>query len=160
MAREEGGAMIAGVEALDPGTRRAFRARYGLPLPASERVTISDLLVLDTAAGTPNRLIDAAAYALPTTDLRARRRIVVFWETYGLTPGGEPVTVVLTVLRGRKRVLRLEWEELMAPDDPAAGRSLAVDLSALKRGSYRLELSMIVAEQDPAVAAREITLGR
>jgi hypothetical protein len=152
--------MIAGLEALDRATRRAFRSRYGLPVPASERVTVSDLLLLDPVAGTPTRLTGATSHALPVSDLGSRRRVVVFWETYGLTPGGEPVTVVLTVLRGRKRVMRLEWEEWMTPDDPATGRALAVDLSALKRGTYRLELAAVVADQDPAVAVRQMTLGR
>jgi hypothetical protein len=170
------GAFLVGIEALSRESRRAARTRYALPLPVGSRVNVSDLLLLEPVDSLPTALHQALPHVLPSANLAERRRIVLFWEAYGLNPSGELVAVSLSVRRTREGVLRraartvglagrshpvrLEWHESPQTTGPGASRALLLDLSALSPGAYRIELTVDVAEQDPVTVTRDVRLGR
>lgn len=169
------GAFLVGIEALSREARRAARTRYAVPLPPASRVTLSSLLLLEPADSLPRALDQALGGVLPSGDLEERRRVVLFWETYGLNQAGEPVAVSLSVRRtqegvvrraaravglaGRSDPVRLEWHESPLPEGISADRALLLDLSALSAGTYRIELAVDAVDQDPVTITRDIRLG-
>jgi len=52
--------------------------------------------------------------------------------------------------------VRLEWQEVPEGQDGLSGRALAIDLSGLASGRYRIELTVQTAAGESATAAREI----
>ena len=112
--------------------------------------------------------------ALPTATIVGTRQIGVYWEAYGLRPEGEPVQFTLTVepvagnwlrraaerlhLADPSRESRLHWEEVPQEVNGVAARDLRLDLSTLRAGRYRIELSLTTRTADSAVASREIEL--
>lgn len=169
------GPLLVGLEALSRGARRAARVRYALPPASATRVMVSDLLLLEHVDSLPEALDRALSQALPSTDLGARRHIVVFWEAYGANPSGEAIEIALSVRRlgegplrratralgltGPSRAIRLAWRESPRLDG-AAGRAMLLDLSSLGPGRYRIELEVDAEEQDPLIVARDVRLGR
>src|SRR6185503_18927618 len=101
----------------------------------------------------------------------ASRPLGVYWETYGLRPTGEPVHFTLTVeqvgvswlrhVAERLRfadptsALRIQWQEVPLQQDGIAGRGVRVDLSRLRSGRYRVELSVSTGDDAKAITVRE-----
>ncbi|HEX9703969.1 MAG TPA: hypothetical protein VGA20_01830 [Gemmatimonadales bacterium] len=166
------GAVLVGLDAFSRAARRAARSRSALPVSAPIGVTISDLLLLEPADSLPRLLDQAVPLMLATTDLGSRRRVGVFWEVYGLSPGGELVEIAVAARRTGTGVLRRAAHALglASPSDPVRiewqesprtlGRSLLLDLSALGPGRYRIELTVAAAQQDPITVWRDIRLGK
>ncbi len=174
VASAECGPLLMSLEVLAPDRRHAARARYGLAAPGApgQRVSASDLLLFDPPDSLPANLSGALPYVRGSTRARTDRKLGLFWELYGLDPAGEVVTTSLTVAREgtgwlRRAVeslglasprvsLRLEWQEQPEHQGPLAPRALAVDLSSLSAGRYRIALAVAAAGQEPVTAAREI----
>ncbi|HXF96590.1 MAG TPA: hypothetical protein VNI61_10885, partial [Gemmatimonadales bacterium] len=169
------GALVLSLEALSRPARRVARARYALPTPAATPVTLSDLLLFDPADSVPPELSRVLERALPSGDLGARRRVGVYWEVYRRHGGAEPLRLDLAVRRTGGGILRraaravglaepeqpvrLEWEEVPAFESGRVARALFLDLSALGRGRYRIELTVRPADQPPLTVARDLRLG-
>ena len=169
--------LLASVELRSAAHHSAARARYGVSLPeGAGRVTVSDLLLYAGGDSTPARLDEAASRALATNRVSARKPLGLFWETYGVRPTGETLSVSLTIeeagapfLRRAARVLRLsekgsplrvQWQETPDRDSRIASRAVSVDLSRLRPGKYRVRLTVTPAGESPAASARDIELTR
>jgi len=103
----------------------------------------------------------------------SRSRLGLFWEIAGLD-SGEVVTTEVTVLpvrtgwlrkaaqslglAGRRASVRLEWREVPERHGSMAGRALALDLSGLPPGPYRIELVVRGPRGQRASVARDITV--
>ncbi|HEY9227389.1 MAG TPA: hypothetical protein VIP11_12120 [Gemmatimonadaceae bacterium] len=165
---------VVSLELLAKDDRRAARVRVGIPERATTRVALSDLL-LYAANGTPAYELDAVRdSALASAVIPMSRAIGVYWETYGLRPTGEPVRFTLTVEQvgvGWMRraaealrfadpttALRLQWEEVPEQRHGVAGRGVRVDLSRLRSGKYRVELSIAPRGEPAAVSSRDIEI--
>ncbi|HXD24188.1 MAG TPA: hypothetical protein VN613_12580, partial [Gemmatimonadaceae bacterium] len=155
----------AEVYALDK--QAVARARYGISPPArtGARVSLSDLLFYKPYGRFPASVEDAAPHALTTERLMASDKLGVYWESYGTDPAGEKMKVSLTVvkevieaglLRRLTKSLRLvreatpvvvSVEDLSARGKPVTPRALEVDISALGKGSYIVQLEVEVAGQ-------------
>jgi len=110
-------------------------------------------------------------YVRGSTVVRGSARVGLFWEVAGLD-SAEATTTVVTVLpvgtgwlrraaqslhiTGRRASVRLEWQELPQLRGAVAGRPLALDLSGLSPGRYRIEIAVHGASGRRAVATREI----
>ena len=90
----------------------------------------------------------------------------------GLQPAGEPVRFTLTVeqigvgwlrraaerlrVADRTTGLRIQWQEVPQRTNDIAGRGVRVDVSRLRAGRYRMQLTVNAAGDASAVATREI----
>ena len=169
--------LLASIEVRSAQHHSAARARYGVSYPErAGRVTVSDVLLYAADDSTPTRLDEAAPRALSTTRVSARKPLGLFWETYGVKPAGETLGVSLTIeeagapfLRRAARVLRLsekgsplrvQWQEVPDRESGVASRAVAVDLSRLAPGKYRVRLTVTPVGEPPATSTREIELTR
>lgn len=163
---------LVSLELLAAEDRRAGRARVGVPARAAGRVALSDLLLYSPTGEAPLTLDPVRDSALTTEVVPSSRVLGVYWETYGLRPQGEPVHVTLNVeqieislmRRAAERFhlvdpttgLRIQWEEVPQQANGIAGRGVRVDLSRLRSGRYRLQVTVEAAGETPVVAMREI----
>jgi hypothetical protein len=164
---------LVSVEARDSAARRVARARTVVrPPPSTGRVTISDLLLFDDPATLPSSLEEAAGRARGTLRVNRRTPVGVFWEMYGVNQSGESLAYSLTVTRegtpwyrraaeklkvvDRRSPVRMEWDEPSARPGATHSRALAVDLSTLPEGRYRIELTLEASGQTAATATRVI----
>ena len=171
------GPLVLSLELTTANSRHVARARYGWrPAPAEARVTLSDLLLFDPAPAAPApapppdsqpvTLESAAPRAHGSGIVPSDRPLGLYWELYGLAPGGEVVTTSVSVIPlkrsflgfGRGKGVRLEWQDVPERVDGIGVRALTVDLSGLSPGRYRVVLS-VKPQDEPAVAAsREIVV--
>jgi len=169
--------LLISVEARDSAARRVARARMvGRPPNAREgaRVSVSDLLLFDDPANLPTSLDDAARRARGSMRVRPDTPVGVYWEMYGVDPAGETLAYTLTVTRektpwyrraaeklkvvGRRAPVRLEWKEPSARPGATRSRALALDLSTLPEGKYRIELALEAGGQPAAKASRLVEI--
>ena len=61
---------------------------------------------------------------------------------------------------GRSKRVRLEWQDVPERVDGIGARALAVDLSGLSPGRYRVVLAVKPADEPPVTATREILVTR
>ena len=175
--------LLLGFEIVAPSTAAApamlGRTRFGVapPIEPRQRVQLSDLLLLEPGA-LPTTLDSAERHALGTTALDTEK-VPLFWETYGMT-AGERATYTLTVRprdktspgflarlfgAGRTTPVHVTWADSFlgaAPTDSGRsvwGRSVAVDLRGLPRGVYEIQLTVLVAGQEPVAVTRPIAVG-
>ena len=108
--------------------------------------------------------------------MRIDRKLGLYWELYGLDPPGQLVTTSVAVIpvkdgwlhhvaaavgvAGKRKAVRLEWQEVPEGQGGLSGRALAIDLSGLASGRYRIELTVRTAAGESATAAREIRVVR
>jgi hypothetical protein len=165
---------VVSLELLAAQDRRAARTRVGIAARGPARVALSDLLLYSSATTTLNDLDTAIDSALAADVVPASRTLGVYWETYGLQATGEPVHFALTVeeigvswfrrtaqrlrLSDPTRGLRIQWEEVPQQTRGVAGRSLRVDLSRLRSGRYRMQLTALARGENPAAAERTIAV--
>jgi len=167
--------------------RRVARVRHGIRPrgPSGGGLAVSDVLLFDPlpslspSDSLPGDLSAVLPHALGTTRVRADRKLGLFWELYGLTSPAARVSASLALtphgagwlrrtaqslgLASRTATVSLHWEELpaaRAADVTVTSRALAVDLSALSPGRYRIELTVKAPGEEPATAGREIELVR
>jgi hypothetical protein len=166
---------LLSLEIVSPARRAVARARYGIALDGHP--AMSDLLLLDGSDSLPIDLATAMPHALASTRVRADQPLGLFWEVYGLSPDGEEVTTSVTVTRrgtgwlrrvvesvglaAHRREVSLEWPEMLVPrvDHPGiAARALALDLSSISPGPYRIEVTVRARGRASVAARREIEL--
>jgi hypothetical protein len=170
--------LIVSVEARDSADGHLARARLvsRRPLAAGTRVTVSDLLLLEHADSLPESLDEAAQRARGTMRVSATAPLGVYWEMYGVDPSGETLEYTLTVSRegtpwyrraaeraglvDRRAPVHMKWDEPSARPGAARSRALAVDLSTLAEGRYRLELTLAVTGQDAVKVGRVVEVER
>jgi len=174
--------MVMSLEAIAPRERHVARARYGVsPAPvAGEHPAISDVLLFDLSPfdSLPRTLDAAVRHVHGSTRIPVGGRIGVYWEVYGLNPGGEGVTASVMVTRGgtgwlrrtaeslglasRRREEGIEWDEVFTPDAEShlANRALALDLSGVSAGRYRIEVTVTERDRASLKATREIQVVR
>jgi hypothetical protein len=165
---------LVSLELLAVADRRAARTRIGIPARAGSRIAVSDLLLHAPAGPGGAGLATATDSALPTATIVGGRQVGVYWETYGLRTHGEPVQFTLTVepvsgnwlrraaerlhFADPSRETRLHWEEVPQEVHGVAPRDLRLDLSTLRPGRYRIDLSLATRTADSVVTSREIEL--
>jgi hypothetical protein len=163
---------VVSVELLAATERRAARTRIGVTARGSGRVALSDLLLYESTAASPNALDAVVDSALASEVVPGSRTVGVYWETYGLHPTGEPVKYTLTVeqigmswlrrtaerfhLTDPTSGLRIQWEEVPRRVNGIAGRGIRVDLSRLRSGRYRMQLTAAVSGETPLSVEREV----
>jgi hypothetical protein len=165
--------LIVSVEARDSAARRVARARtVARPPDGTGRVTISDLLLFDDPTNLPQSLDDAAPRARGSLDLTRTSPVGVFWEMYGVNPAGEELGYTLTVSRigtswyrraaeklkvlDRRAPVRMQWQEPSARPGATRSRAIAVDVSTLQEGRYKIDLTLEVGGQPAATASRVV----
>jgi hypothetical protein len=171
---------LASVELLDRESKLARRARYGVaPLRRGGRTGLSDLLLHIPADSQPRTLGEATRLAIGTTTIAAAAlpRIGVYWESYGLKPGGEPAVVLLSMertdlrwveraasrlrlVRSSARPLHVRWQDVPGQDGGFNGRSLTIDVSAVRAGRYLLSVTLSTADGGSAFAERLVEIER
>jgi len=167
---------LAGVDVADTTTRTLARARALYSVPAhSDALAISDLLLFRPGAEPPESLDSALAVAIPGDTVVRTTPVGIYWETYGLADGGEPLDVSVTVeridrswLRGaRQRIgltdkdspLKLHWNDSRAPQAGGlVARAISLDLANLEPGQYRVTVALGRASGDAALGSRVIDL--
>ncbi len=165
---------ILSLEAVDSAATRAARLRSGVSIPPrTGALQLSDVLLYRADVPVDPTLESVLRHAL-TTDTIAGGRTGVFWETYGLRPGGEALAVGLTLervgtpliqraaealgLADRATPLQVRWPEQPDARTGIAARALTVDLSALAPGRYRLRL-VTESAAARATSERELVIG-
>jgi hypothetical protein len=162
---------VVSLELLAETDRRAARLRAGIVSHASG-LDLSDLLLYAPDTAPAYELSAVRDSALASSVVPGSRGVGVYWETYGLKPDGEPVRYTLTVeqigvswLRRAAEALRfadptsslrVQWTEVPERRGDVVGRGVRVDLSRLKPGRYRIELSASTDDGTSAATHREI----
>lgn len=165
---------VVSLELLAKEDRRAGRARVGLAPRAPGRIALSDLLLYTSSESAPTELTAVRDSALASTVVPTSRVIGVFWEAYGLRSQGEPVHFTLTVeeievgllRRAAERLrfsdptsaLRVQWDEVPLQRNGIAGRGVRVDLSRLRAGRYRMQLSIAADDGASVVSSRDVSV--
>jgi hypothetical protein len=175
--------VVMSLEAIAPGERHVARARYGLtPTPDQrDHAAISDVLLFDPSPfdSLPGSLEAVVRHTRGSTRIPAGRKVGVFWEVYGLAPAGEEVTTSVMVTRAgsgwlrravesvglasRRREVGLEWDQVLIPqerDPRVASRALALDLSGVSPGRYRIEVTVTGPGRASLTATRDIEVVR
>jgi hypothetical protein len=167
------------LELLDANTKSAARARVGLrPPPSTARVGVSDLVMFAprSADSLPHRLEDALPLTLHSDHVSRNDLLGLFWETYGVRPGGETIAITISIERIQEGWMRraverlhlappfspmkLQWTEMPDRGDGIAARSVTLNLSQLDPGRYEIALTVTASDGLPLVARREVTLDR
>jgi hypothetical protein len=164
---------VVSLELLAAGDRRAARRREGFVALDTNGVTMSDLLLYRPDASPDADFATARDNALPSTEIPIARAVGVYWETYGLRAGGEPVHFTVSVqqvgvswvrraiervhLADRTTGLRLQWDEVPQQHDGLAPRGVRVDLSRLRSGTYELAVTA-ATDRATATTKRNIVL--
>jgi hypothetical protein len=168
---------VLSVEAREPVSRRAARARFGVDLrrAGATGVGISDVLLLDHADARPQSLDEAAPLARGSTEFAPGDRLALYWEVYGLGAAADSVYFSVALARrppgAVQRVVesiglsrgvtpvRVRWMEETAAAD-VLPRSLAISLPRIPPGTYVLEVAIRSRSGATASTQREITLVR
>jgi hypothetical protein len=163
---------LVSLELLAKHDRRAARARVGFVHRDSSRVALSDLLLYTPLSASADDLGAVRDRAFTSDVIPPSRDLGVYWETYGLRRAGEPVRFTLTIeqigvswlRRAAERLrfsdpttaLRIQWQEVPQRTNDIAGRGVRVDVSRLRSGRYRMQLTAEAAGEHSAVSTREI----
>ncbi len=170
------GAFLASIESEFP--RGPFgRVRFGTApqeMPA-QRVTLSDVMLVEDLGGLPANLEEAAKRALTTTVLREGATTGLFWEIYGLRQGETPRMSLLVVPQTGREPLRVgriaarpagpdaivtEWDEPAVAGRAIEPRTINLNLATLRRGRYTLSLAISVPGQEIVESVRTIEIIR
>ena len=171
-----GDSMLISLEAVAAG-RGAGRVRYASgppPMPA-QRVTMSDVLLLSSSDTQPSDLETATRHAALSTTVAEGSVVGLYWEVYGLEPR-DSMTVSLSVVENRPSSIRklgqllgvvaagdsvrIQWSDTRAGSAGTVGRSLALDVGPLGRGSYTLQVRLAVPGQLPVQVKRDLEVVR
>jgi len=161
---------LASIELLDRTAKHAARARVGFSAAPAQRVWLSDLLVFRPWVSDTKRTLDSTLteHAMRSDVVRRSDTLAVFWEAYGLRR--EPVRFTLSVeqigvswmrrtaeafrLADRSTGVRVQWQEVPMLENGIAARDVRVDLSRLKTGRYRMQLTVMAGGDPPATSTR------
>ena len=174
VAKADCASKLVSLELVAPTRRHVARARYCVRPPGTGAgLSLSDILLFDPPDSLPTQLAAALPYVRGSTVADPRSRLGLFWEIAGLD-SGEVVTTEVTVLpvgtgwlrkaaeslrlAGRRASVRLQWREVPEHHGAVASRALALDLSGLSPGPYRIELVVHGPAAARASAIREITV--
>ncbi len=165
---------LVSLELLAASDHRAARVRVGLPPRGSGRLALSSLLLYAPSTEPAFNIAAVKDSALASSIIPASRSVGVYWESYGVRDGGEPVHFSLTVeqvgvswarraaarfhLADPTTSLRLQWDEVAQPDQHIAGRGVRVDLSRLRGGRYVITLDVSARDGALASSAKEIVV--
>ncbi|MDB4906079.1 MAG: hypothetical protein JWO05_863 [Gemmatimonadetes bacterium] len=144
---------------------------------APGRLGVSSMLLFAAREGAEVRTLDdAVAAALPSARLVRVTKVGLFWETYGVSAGGEELAVALTVepievgaLRKVKERLHLarvaptlsiRWTDRPVRAGGEVPRAVSVDLGSLPSGRYRLKLVVSSGNGAAAEAFRDVEIVR
>jgi hypothetical protein len=174
--RAEPAQAVLSIEAREPVSQRAARARFGVDLRrgSTSGIALSDVLLLDRADARPQSLDEAAPLARGSTEFSPGDRIALYWEVYGLA-AADSITFTVALARrppgaARRAVeslglargatpVRMRWVEEAAATEVLA-RSLAVALPRVPPGTYALEVAVRSRSGAVASAIRDITVTR
>jgi hypothetical protein len=163
---------MASIELLDRTAKHAARARVGFSVAPARRVWLSDLLIFRPWTSDAKHSLDSTLteHAIRSDVVRRSDTLSVFWEAYGLRH--EPVRFTLSVeqigvswmrrtaeafrLADRTTGVRVQWEEVPLVENGIAARDVRVDLSRLRTGRYRVQLTVVAAGEPPATSTRQI----
>ncbi len=167
---------LLSLEALSRREKLGGRARYGIRPRSRPRIVldVSDLMLLVEADSLPADLEEATGLARGSLRVRSGERIGLYWELYGLSPGGETLAMSLTItkkskswlrrigetlgLTGRDRPMSLNWLERVEARYPAVPRSLAIELPEMAKGAHLLRLQIEAYGREPVVVWRELSV--
>lgn len=169
--------MVVSVEVLARDARRAARARYGVtPSAGRGGLVLSDLLLFRVGDSLPASLESVIPLALGSLRLERTDRLGIYWEVSGITPD-DSLAVTLALEREGKSWLRkavewiglandrsphtqLRWRETVPRGPPLLTRRMAVEVSDLEPGRYRLTVRVRDRDGGEVGASRVLTVQR
>lgn len=169
------GPLLMSAEVHAPEAQAAARARYGVrpPEAVGTRVVLSDLLFFAPFGSFPRSLPEVLPHMYPSEIAPADRKLGVYWEAYGTTPG-ETMRLTLTVAKevGERGLLQRGLQALnlsreatpvkLIVEEPAArgttttARGVELDIATLSPGAYVVQLEVAVAGQYVLRAERRV----
>lgn len=166
---------IVSLELLAPADKRAARVRVGVGARDTSALAVSDILLYSPASNAPvNTLASVQDNAFASNVIPPSRELGAFWETYGAMGLTEPAHFTLIIepievgwfrrmaeslrFADPTRALRIQWQELPQTLNGIAGRGVRVDVSQLRSGKYRLQLSVETSGGKSSSTAREIEI--
>ena len=168
------GPAVVSIETLVDSGKRAYRARFGLPIAhvSASKLSLSDVLLLEKSPGiNPRTLEEAMPRARGTTSVRSGERIPMYWEVYGLRAREESLQVELALepmdqkwlrrtaerlrLKAAAPSVRLQWKDQLRGED-GMSHALELELPKLPRGRYVLRM-LVRRGEEQAVSERTLT---
>jgi hypothetical protein len=169
-------AHLSSLEIIASSERRAAVGRRALRTlrPIRGRVVVSDLLAFEPQDSLPANLAATVPHTRTLLHVPGGSRVGLYWEVYGLAPGGEVLATSVSVapervgwlrrvvgavgLARRPRRVEIEWQETGLPLDGLSPRALVVDLSTLPPGEYRITVRVRAHGTDAAFATRQLRI--
>jgi len=161
-------------ETWNPEKKRGARIRRAVwlpPLPPNA-VAVSDLLLFDASTAPSTDLASIVPFALgPMKVEGGRKKLGLYWETYGLARPDSALPVSLTLTKvntgfrklaeviglGKSTPMSIAWRETPTLGG-IASRSVVLDLSLIPRGRYRLKLELTPRSGPPVTSTRVIEI--
>ncbi|HJR63399.1 MAG TPA: hypothetical protein VJ803_06825 [Gemmatimonadaceae bacterium] len=163
-----GGALVAmapdrpllfSLEVVSEARRAAARARYAVHASSTgDALRLSELLLFQPRGELPTTLDEVLPTALGSLKLHQGSSVGLYWEVYGQPQAIEPLVATLDVepvdrpalrraveaigLAARPTRVKMRWQDGPSSVASAFARTLAVNLSSLRRGRYRMKLTV------------------
>jgi hypothetical protein len=171
-----GDSTVASIELL-ARNGNAGRARFasGPQVMPDQRLTLSDLLLLEPDGALPSSLDAASLKALGGTQLPERSAVGVYWEMYGAEPA-DSIDVQLSIVRIRTPSIGgairglfgaaladsmlVSWTEAPTPRAEVEPRSINISPAELTPGRYVLSIVVSVRGLQRVVSSREVEILR
>jgi hypothetical protein len=165
---------LISLELLAPAEKRAGRVRIGLAGRDTAALSVSDLLLYSPSPTSASAVALTAVQddALASNVVPPSRTLGAYWETYGVMGLTEPAHFTLTIepvdiswfrrvaetlrFADPTRALRIQWQEVPQTVNGIAGRGVRVDVSQLRSGKYRLQLSVETTNGTTSSTSKEI----
>lgn len=169
------GDYLLGVELLDRMLLRAWRARFGLRIPAflPDLAGLSDLLLVEPDHPEFSSPSEATGWVLPGREVESEGALGVLWETYG---AGEGETVAFEAslvpaergalrraaewlrILGRAPATQVRWEEPAFHGGGPMLRTVRLELGGVAPGEYLLRLRATLPGRASVESVRPVSV--
>jgi hypothetical protein len=153
------------------GTSGRVRFATGPQEMPEQRVSLSDVLLIERTPNLPKTLVQAESLSLGRTRVPFASTVGLFWEMYGLANSEAP-HMSMVVTHGRNSFLgnlfggsnredtlaTTIWNEPPVAGNAIESRSIGLDLRSLPGGTYTLSLTMELPGQAPVTSKRTVAV--
>jgi hypothetical protein len=151
--------LLFSLEVVCEDRRAAARARYAIQASsAGDALRLSELLLFQPHGDLPTTLDEVLPRALGSLKLKQGAAVGLYWEVYGQPQAIDPLVATLDVepvdrpalrraveaigLAAKPTRVKMRWQDGPSSVESAFARTLAVNLSSLRRGRYRMKLTV------------------
>jgi hypothetical protein len=167
--------LLFSLEVASESRRAAARSRYAVHASsAGGALRLSELLLFLPRDELPTTLDDVLPLVLGSLKLPQGASVGLYWEVYGQPQAVAPLVATLDVepvdrpalrkaveaigLAAKPTRVKMRWQDGPSSVESAFARTLAVNLASLRRGRYRMQLTIAGNDGPLLTTARDIEI--